>query len=288
MNPDDLDRIDDAVDGITDERVEAQLRRVLDAAGYDHSATAPLERTGAERVLAGIWADVLGVERVDVDRDATFSDLGGDSFALIEMISRAQQAGFDVSFTDVFDQPTVASLAARARARDLADNNPRRPPQLLTPTTDPDTAVVILKRLLARTRQALSTRSNPNEWSMALERVLATLGVQCSQHGAPVIAELLEARSDAASVVASLWVLAARSARHHVPAVRVLQEILGAMATGGPGAVEAVRELGEAIAAELSPLEQAQLARDLRLVAKGRDFDNTAAFVAEMSRLPGA
>ncbi len=285
MNPDDLDRIDDAVDGITDERVEAQLRRVLDAAGYD-SAAAPPERTDAERVLAGIWADVLGIERVG--REDTFLGLGGDSLALIEMVSRAQQAGFDVSLNDVSDDPTVASLAAKARACDRVDDDPRRPPQILTATTDPDTAIVILERLLARTRQALSTRSNPREWSMALERALTTLGVQGSQHGAPMIAELLGARSDAASVVASLWVLTARSARHRVAAVRVLQAILQAVATGGPGAVEAVRELGETIAAELSPQEQAQLTRDLRLVAKGHDFDNTAAFVAEMSRLPGA
>jgi hypothetical protein len=53
MNADDLDRIDDAVNAITDEHVETQLRRLLDAAGYDSDAP-PAAWTDEERVLAEI------------------------------------------------------------------------------------------------------------------------------------------------------------------------------------------------------------------------------------------
>ena len=74
------------------------------AAGY----VAP--RTDAEAVLAAIWAEVLGVERVGVEDN--FFELGGDSILSIQVVSRARQAGFGLMPRDLFLHRTVASLAA--------------------------------------------------------------------------------------------------------------------------------------------------------------------------------
>jgi amino acid adenylation domain-containing protein/non-ribosomal peptide synthase protein (TIGR01720 family) len=65
-------------------------------------------RSAAETVLAGIWADVLGVERVGVEDN--FFELGGDSILSLQVISRARRAGLDLMPLDVFMHPTVASL----------------------------------------------------------------------------------------------------------------------------------------------------------------------------------
>ncbi|MFD3733820.1 non-ribosomal peptide synthase/polyketide synthase [Streptomyces sp. NPDC058632] len=69
-------------------------------------------RTGAERVLAGIWAELLGVERVGVDDN--FFMLGGDSIVSIQVVSRARTAGLALTPRDLFRHPTLAALATAA------------------------------------------------------------------------------------------------------------------------------------------------------------------------------
>jgi amino acid adenylation domain-containing protein len=68
-------------------------------------------RTPEEEMLAQIWADVLGVERVSM-RD-NFFDLGGHSLLATQVTSRAKQA-FQVEITvrQLFESPTVSGLAA--------------------------------------------------------------------------------------------------------------------------------------------------------------------------------
>jgi aryl carrier-like protein len=67
-----------------------------------------------ERVLAGVWAQVLGVDRVGVDDD--FFALGGDSILAMRIAARARQAGLAVSPQALFGHPTVAALAAATQA----------------------------------------------------------------------------------------------------------------------------------------------------------------------------
>ncbi|MFL6336447.1 MAG: amino acid adenylation domain-containing protein, partial [Pyrinomonadaceae bacterium] len=69
-------------------------------------------RDEAERVLAGIWAEVLRVERVGV-RD-NFFELGGDSILSIQIVTRAAQAGLRLTTKQLFQHQTVAELAAAA------------------------------------------------------------------------------------------------------------------------------------------------------------------------------
>ncbi|MCK7622569.1 non-ribosomal peptide synthase/polyketide synthase [Streptomyces sp. RS10V-4] len=67
-------------------------------------------RAGAERILAGIWQELLGVERVGADDN--FFMLGGDSILSIQVVSRARRAGLTLTPRDLFRHPTVAALAA--------------------------------------------------------------------------------------------------------------------------------------------------------------------------------
>ena len=68
-------------------------------------------RPGAEELLAAIWAEVLGVERVGA-RDNFFA-LGGDSILSIQIVSRARAAGLALTTKDVFRHQSVAELALR-------------------------------------------------------------------------------------------------------------------------------------------------------------------------------
>ncbi|HEV2735592.1 MAG TPA: condensation domain-containing protein, partial [Longimicrobiaceae bacterium] len=71
-------------------------------------------RTPAERTLAGIWAEALGVEHVGVHDN--FFALGGDSILAIRVIARAAQAGLRIAPQQLFRHQTVAGLAAVAVA----------------------------------------------------------------------------------------------------------------------------------------------------------------------------
>ena len=70
-------------------------------------------RDDAERALAGIFGDVLGLDAVSVE-DSVF-DIGADSLLIFQITTRAQQAGFGISPRDVFQLRTVAALAKAAR-----------------------------------------------------------------------------------------------------------------------------------------------------------------------------
>src|SRR5262249_1588771 len=69
-------------------------------------------RTETERILAEVWAQVLGVERVGIEDN--FFELGGDSILSIQVVTRARQAGLRVSSQEVFSRHTIASLALAA------------------------------------------------------------------------------------------------------------------------------------------------------------------------------
>ncbi|HEY6422703.1 MAG TPA: amino acid adenylation domain-containing protein [Pseudonocardiaceae bacterium] len=84
-------------------------RRALPAPELE-AATYVAARTDAERVVAEIWAQVLGVERVGVEDN--FFELGGDSILSLQVVFRARQAGLGLLPRDVFVHPTVASLVA--------------------------------------------------------------------------------------------------------------------------------------------------------------------------------
>ena len=68
--------------------------------------------TAVEEILAGVFAQVLGVERVGVDD--SFFDLGGDSILSMQVVARARAAGVLCRPRDVFVEQTVSRLASVA------------------------------------------------------------------------------------------------------------------------------------------------------------------------------
>ncbi|HEU5155526.1 MAG TPA: amino acid adenylation domain-containing protein [Streptosporangiaceae bacterium] len=87
-------------------------RRALPAPQWSAAGTGEhvAPRTEAERRLTEIWADVLGVDEIGVEDN--FFELGGDSILSIQVVSKARQAGFELSSRDLFMHQTVAALAA--------------------------------------------------------------------------------------------------------------------------------------------------------------------------------
>ncbi|MGW5658483.1 condensation domain-containing protein, partial [Streptomyces humi] len=75
--------------------------------------------TPTEELLAGIWAQVLGVDRVGVEDN--FFELGGDSIISIQVVARAREAGLHFTVAQLFDHQTVAGLAAVATGESAAD-----------------------------------------------------------------------------------------------------------------------------------------------------------------------
>ncbi len=100
-------------------------------AGGETADEAP--RSPEEELLAGIWADVLGRERIGLRDD--FFDLGGHSLLATRVVSRIREVfGVELPLRRLFDAPTVAALAVElAVARRQADggqaSSPSKPPQ---------------------------------------------------------------------------------------------------------------------------------------------------------------
>ncbi|HGS8078177.1 TPA: amino acid adenylation domain-containing protein [Pseudomonas aeruginosa] len=98
-------------------------------------------RNAVERNLAEIWQDLLGVERVGLDDN--FFSLGGDSIVSIQVVSRARQAGLQLSPRDLFQLQNIRKLAERCSAA----------APVAEPASVPDGAV--LHNLLPQQVQAL-------------------------------------------------------------------------------------------------------------------------------------
>src|SRR6185312_14332237 len=72
--------------------------------------------TPTEEILAGIYAQVLGLERVGVDE--SFFDLGGDSLSAMRLIAAVNTAlDADLSVRNVFDAPSISSLCQQLGRR---------------------------------------------------------------------------------------------------------------------------------------------------------------------------
>lgn len=72
-------------------------------------------RTPAERAVAEVWGEVLGVERVGADDD--FHVLGGHSLAVLRIIALLRERhGIELTVRSFLEHPTVAGLAAAAEA----------------------------------------------------------------------------------------------------------------------------------------------------------------------------
>ncbi|WCD83211.1 non-ribosomal peptide synthase/polyketide synthase [Pseudomonas sp. TUM22785] len=82
-----------------------------DASQLQQAYVAP--RSELEQRIAGLWQDVLKLERVGLTDN--FFELGGDSIVSIQLVNRARQAGIAFTSRDLFQHQTVQALAAVAR-----------------------------------------------------------------------------------------------------------------------------------------------------------------------------
>ncbi len=91
-------------------KVDRQALPVPPASNDSDSLVFP--RTSTEEILAGIWKDVLGLEKVGIHDN--FFELGGDSIISLQIIARANQAGLQITTKQLFQHQIIAELAAVA------------------------------------------------------------------------------------------------------------------------------------------------------------------------------
>jgi amino acid adenylation domain-containing protein len=95
-------------------QVEAQGEREYEA-----------PRGEVEEALAGIWAEVLGVERVG--RGDNFFELGGHSLLAIQLLERMRAQGWHAQIRSLFQAPRLQAFASTLeRAGDEAGTDPAR------------------------------------------------------------------------------------------------------------------------------------------------------------------
>ena len=70
-------------------------------------------RTPTERLVASVWAELLGLDRVGVHDN--FFELGGHSLLATQVLARLREGlQLEIPLRRLFDSPTVAELAAAA------------------------------------------------------------------------------------------------------------------------------------------------------------------------------
>ncbi|MGU9503872.1 lichenysin non-ribosomal peptide synthetase LicA [Bacillus paralicheniformis] len=122
-----LDELPVTANGKVDRRALPQPDVEAQTAEYK----APLTET--EQLLADIWQEVLGIDRIGITDN--FFALGGDSIKGIQMASRLQQHGWKLEMKDLFQHSTIGELSAYVQAADdqPIDQNPVEGEVTLTP-----------------------------------------------------------------------------------------------------------------------------------------------------------
>jgi len=118
------------------------------AASGPAAAEAEAPRTPTEDLVAGIWAGLLNREAVG--RHDDFFELGGHSLLAARLVSRLRAAlGVEIPLETVFQEPTVAALAAAVEAASRVPAPPLvpRPPGTRAPLSPAQERLWFLDRL---------------------------------------------------------------------------------------------------------------------------------------------
>ncbi|MDR5776819.1 MULTISPECIES: non-ribosomal peptide synthetase [unclassified Caballeronia] len=97
-------------------------RRALPAPEEPASSSFEAPQGEVETALAAIWAQLLKRERIG--RHENFFELGGDSIMGLQIVALARRAGVGLSARQIFEQQTVAQLAAVAVSVSLDETSP--------------------------------------------------------------------------------------------------------------------------------------------------------------------
>jgi amino acid adenylation domain-containing protein/non-ribosomal peptide synthase protein (TIGR01720 family) len=93
-------------------KVDRAGLQALAGAEPDVSTSFEAPRTPVERLLAQVWCRVLRRERVGIHDN--FFEIGGDSILALQIVGQARRAGVRLTPRQMFQQQTIAGLAAVA------------------------------------------------------------------------------------------------------------------------------------------------------------------------------
>src|SRR5262249_42576622 len=94
------------------------LPEQISPAGSEATYIGP--QTQLERTIAGVWQEVLAVDRVGIHDN--YFELGGHSILMIQVHARLKTLlNRELSITDLFRYPTVSALAKHVSADDVEE-----------------------------------------------------------------------------------------------------------------------------------------------------------------------
>ena len=78
-------------------------------------------RNETEALLASIWQQLLQRKHIGIHEN--YFAVGGDSISALQLVSRLQREGWQLTIREIFECPTIALLAPRLRRRDSREAN---------------------------------------------------------------------------------------------------------------------------------------------------------------------
>lgn len=111
-------------------KVDRNALPAVDKVYVDDSVEFAAPTNPREATLVAVWTEVLGVETVGID-DNYFA-LGGDSIRSVSIITRLREEGLGTSVGQLFDTPTIRTLAETVELIERAPSRSTEPFALLS------------------------------------------------------------------------------------------------------------------------------------------------------------
>lgn len=107
-------------------KIDRSALPVPDVATLINTVNFVAPRNPTEEILAAIWGQVLGLEKVGIADN--FFEIGGNSLLATQVISRLRSAlSVEIPLRSLFSNPTIASFADAIAQLQIADNSHHQP-----------------------------------------------------------------------------------------------------------------------------------------------------------------